>query len=208
MNARFLRTLRKLKPSGLLLDVGFGTGEFLKVAEREYHAYGVEVSSYGIRMARARIHARLLCASAMALPFRRESFDVVTTLDLLEHLPDPGEAVVEVWRVLKRGGISLITTPNVDSVAIGWQKGEWCGYSDPTHVSLLPPEKWLTIIRNCGLIPIDIFFTGLTSSPYFRHVPSLVQHLIFKIPVTLLFGLGVRFPRRFSDNVVIVARKV
>jgi hypothetical protein len=64
------------------------------------------------------------------------------------------------------------------------------------------------MLQNSGFNTLDRFFTGLTDSPYLPWLPAFVQHLIFKIPVALFFELGMRFPRRYSDNIVILAQKV
>ena len=47
----------------------------------------------------------------------KELFDVVTMLDLVEHLPNPREALEKARRLLKPGGILVVVTPNVDSFA-------------------------------------------------------------------------------------------
>ena len=46
------------------------------------------------------------------LPFRRESFDLVLMLEVIEHLPDIPHSLREIARVLKPGGIAIVTTPN------------------------------------------------------------------------------------------------
>ena len=51
-------------------------------------------------------------ANAYDLPFGDESFDVVFSHALLEHLSNPGKAVQEVWRVLKPGGVLGVCTPD------------------------------------------------------------------------------------------------
>lgn len=50
-------------------------------------------------------------ASAMDLPFRDASFDLVLFSEVVEHLPDPGRALREIRRVLKPGGCLLLTWP-------------------------------------------------------------------------------------------------
>jgi SAM-dependent methyltransferase len=57
-------------------------------------------------------NARFVVADATALPFPDASFDVVTMLDVLEHIPDDRAAAREAWRVLRPGGHLLASSPN------------------------------------------------------------------------------------------------
>lgn len=55
-----------------------------------------------------------VCGDACNLPFPDDSFDLVTLLDVLEHIPDDARAAREAMRVLKPGGTLLVSTPNAD----------------------------------------------------------------------------------------------
>jgi SAM-dependent methyltransferase len=55
---------------------------------------------------------RFVCADATDLPFDDASFDLVTMFDVIEHIPDDLAAAREVRRVLRPGGVVLVTTPN------------------------------------------------------------------------------------------------
>ena len=53
-----------------------------------------------------------VCGDATALPFGEESFDAVTMFDLIEHVPDDRKAMAEARRVLRPGGVLLVSTPH------------------------------------------------------------------------------------------------
>jgi SAM-dependent methyltransferase len=55
---------------------------------------------------------RFVCGNAACLPFPNESFDAVTLFDVLEHVSEDGKAASEALRVLKEGGVLLISSPN------------------------------------------------------------------------------------------------
>lgn len=55
---------------------------------------------------------QFVCGDATALPFGDRTFDAVTMFDLLEHVPDDRLAISEALRVLRPGGVLLISTPN------------------------------------------------------------------------------------------------
>ncbi|GHC76938.1 bifunctional 2-polyprenyl-6-hydroxyphenol methylase/3-demethylubiquinol 3-O-methyltransferase UbiG [Streptomyces flavofungini] len=101
-----------------VLDVGCGGGyttEFLH--SRGCRVYGLDVSERLI--ASARKHAEetgrgieYTTGSSDALPYPDASFDVITCLDVLEHVQNPAQAVQEIHRVLTPGGIFLYDTIN------------------------------------------------------------------------------------------------
>ena len=102
-----------------LLDVGCGDGRFTADAARRATAVGVDVSRRALGHARALVpDARFVACGGAALPFRSESFDIVTLLDVVEHIPDEHEraAITEARRVLRRGG-RLIVSTNTDRSA-------------------------------------------------------------------------------------------
>ncbi len=92
------------------LDVGCGTGANLEMLANFGDAEGVDVSDDALEFCKAKglkAHKGL----AEKLPFEDESFDVVTALDVVEHLDDDVAGLKEMHRVLKRGGKTLIFVP-------------------------------------------------------------------------------------------------
>ncbi len=103
--------------SGLsLLDAGCGTGGALRWALSlgpVGAVAGADISAEAVALARARVpEARLEVAPMRAMPFEAESFDVVLTNDVLQHVPEHelAESVAELRRVLRPGGVLLART--------------------------------------------------------------------------------------------------
>jgi SAM-dependent methyltransferase len=93
-----------------ILDVGCGTGGNLEMLEKFGAAEGVDVSDDALEFCKSKgltVHKGL----AEKLPFADESFDVVTALDVVEHLDDDIAGLAEMHRVLKTGGKTLIFVP-------------------------------------------------------------------------------------------------
>ena len=93
-----------------ILDVGCGTGANLEMLSQFGESEGVDVSDDALEFCRAKglkVHKGL----AEKLPFEDESFDVVTALDVVEHLDDDVAGLKEMHRVLKTGGKTLIFVP-------------------------------------------------------------------------------------------------
>lgn len=93
-----------------ILDVGCGTGANLEMLAQFGTSEGVDVSDDALEFCRKKglkVHKGL----AESLPFEDESFDVVTALDVVEHLDDDVSGLKEMHRVLKTGGKTLIFVP-------------------------------------------------------------------------------------------------
>ena len=92
--------------SGLTLELGCGTGRNLPRYPRAARLVGIDPSLDSLRRARRRaLHVPLVCATAEALPFRRQSFDTVAISLVLCSVPDPAAALREVRRVLRDPGV-------------------------------------------------------------------------------------------------------
>jgi SAM-dependent methyltransferase len=103
--------------SGLaLLDAGCGTGGMLRWALSlgpVATVAGADISAEAVALARARVPAaRLEIAPLCALPFEEQSFDVVITNDVLQHVPEDelADSVAELRRALCPGGVLLART--------------------------------------------------------------------------------------------------
>jgi len=95
------------------LDIGCGTGAFLdKMEQMDMKAYGLDMSREAVDFCRSRRKSRLLVGNVEGeLPFRDNAFDIVTSLDVIEHVDDYRRVIEEACRVLRPGGILVITVP-------------------------------------------------------------------------------------------------
>lgn len=102
-----------------ILDVGCGTGknmeEFMKVGR----VAGIDVSPEAIAFCKKRGLKSVLIGDATHMPFAPGKLDVVVALDVIEHVDEDG-AVGEMRRILKPGGILIVTVP-----AFSWLWSQW-----------------------------------------------------------------------------------
>jgi SAM-dependent methyltransferase len=124
------RALGTVTAGGTLLDLGCDDGErtmrFI-AASRCAVACGAEVVAQQVEKARRRgIDARV-CDLAETLPFDTGSFDVVVSNQVIEHVPNTDQFVAEAHRVLRPGGLAVVSTENlaswhnVGALILGWQ---------------------------------------------------------------------------------------
>jgi 2-polyprenyl-3-methyl-5-hydroxy-6-metoxy-1,4-benzoquinol methylase len=95
------------------LDAGCGYGPFSTAAMvRGAAVLSVDLGPRLVAKTTARAGSRGLVADACHLPVRADSFDVVISSEMLEHTPAPLRALEELARVLRPGGLLVLTTPN------------------------------------------------------------------------------------------------
>ena len=106
--------VKKLLPDGwegmALLDIGVGDGYTIRLVKPEGRVTGIDFDTAEVAAARARgIEARE--GSAYHLPFGDETFELVTSFEVIEHLESPTTALKEMERILRKGGYLVLSTP-------------------------------------------------------------------------------------------------
>lgn len=105
-----------------LLDIGSGTGYLINMLKK-YKAtaefYGLDLSEEMINISKSKNikDAEFILGSANKLPFNDNTFDIVTCIQSFHHYPYPDEAMKEVYRVLKKGGIYILSDTGVGGIA-------------------------------------------------------------------------------------------
>jgi len=167
-----LSRLRAEIPDGRLLDVGCGDGHFLSLCRTHYDCYGVEVtpglSDYASLLARAPV----TCARYSADVFPPESFDVVTLLQVLEHLPNPREIVAACHWHLRPGGMVVIEVPSIRAPHfLLYRATRLKGFVDNPggvirhHFGYYEPTTLTRLVESCGFRTKQIV-TGRWSVKY------------------------------------------
>jgi ubiquinone/menaquinone biosynthesis C-methylase UbiE len=99
-----------------VLDIGCGAGYgTAALAEAAISVDGIDLAPDAIAYARSHYPnpaSRFVAASATALPFADASFDLITAFEVIEHLQDGDQLLAEARRVLRPGGVLLVSTPN------------------------------------------------------------------------------------------------
>jgi 2-polyprenyl-3-methyl-5-hydroxy-6-metoxy-1,4-benzoquinol methylase len=201
VKAMALRMIKDQKAGGSLLDFGAGTGDFLK----SLHAQGIFKKLAGVDIL-ARPAGLPESISWVVQDLNVEfsvpdAYDVVISTEVIEHLENPRAMVRNNYRLLKPGGLYIVTTPNQESIRsyaallFGGHFAFFLGKSYPAHITALVRLDFLRILRECGFADISFYYTdqgGLPKSPALKW-----QSLSF----------GLLRGRLFSDNIGVVARK-
>lgn len=156
-----IRLVQNYTDGKRLLDVGCALGGFLlRAKESGFDVSGVEYSESAAKHSRE-VHGLDVSQGTLfeaALP--SESFDVVTMWDVIEHLADPHENLAEVSRLLKPGGILVMTTGDVNSLWSRLLGKYWQLMTPPQHLFYYSPTSLKTAIANQSLEACDIRYEG------------------------------------------------
>jgi 2-polyprenyl-3-methyl-5-hydroxy-6-metoxy-1,4-benzoquinol methylase len=112
---RMVRRLSRVVPRGCWLDIGCSAGFTLRVArEAGFDAYGVEVDPLGVKYATEVFGLKNVAVGSFEEQrYPDEFFDVITVVEVIEHVPNLNNFCSELKRTLSRTGIIYLTTPDV-----------------------------------------------------------------------------------------------
>lgn len=186
----YLRMLSRHLPKNepiSLLDVGTGSGYFLKTAKEWFPAaslFGVEYDPRLVEETLGRVpDGQIIQGNAEEFGFGQTRFDAIASFQVIEHLYDPERMVATARNALKPGGLFLFTTPNLTGLGARVMKDRWTGYRDD-HVSLKGMDEWIQLGVDGGFEPL---YTGST---FFSGIPWLNKLPLGPINWALLLILG------------------
>lgn len=202
-----IRLLRRWLPRGTVLEVGTGHGAFaLRLAEH-YRVIGMDLDPAVVGRAFAGTPVMGVAGSAYELPVPDGAVDAVVLFDVLEHLADTARAVAELRRVLRPGGLLLMSVPNPEGLGARRKGGESFIHRDPTHCSVLPMREWR---RHFAAARIDEVWSGtdgLWDPPYVSWLPARAQWLLFVGASQLAWTLRPAFRWRHGENFYFLGRR-
>ena len=137
---RLLRYCDGVPTDARILDVGCGDGFHLRLLRRfgkpTWTLEGVDIDSRAVDVA-ARDGLTIHEGTLENLDLPEDHYDVVYTLQTIEHVADPHAMLAAIHRILKPGGRLVIVTDNIGSLDFGYfKKRYWGGYHFPRHWNL------------------------------------------------------------------------
>ncbi len=144
--------LGRFRQSGRILDVGCGLGLFLLALDpARWDRYGLEVMPAAFREAQRRLGAdRIVTQDLSAAVLPGAQFDVITFWDVLEHLPNPADALKQAFRLLRPGGLLLVRAPNFASYLAQRFGADWYELSLPYHLFHFTPATLTRMLETAG----------------------------------------------------------
>jgi 2-polyprenyl-3-methyl-5-hydroxy-6-metoxy-1,4-benzoquinol methylase len=150
------------KRTGKLLDIGSGIGHFLNEAKkRGWEVYGTEYTDEAIQKCEA-LGIRMQQGKLDPSWYEESSFDVVTSIEVLEHINNPVEEIRNISRILRPGGLFYFTTPNFNSIERYLVKSEYNVIHYPEHLSYYTKRTVDYLLRNNGFKKLRLLTTGVS----------------------------------------------
>ena len=141
----WLRRVGPPRAQDLLLDCGAGTGRFAKEMEADCRVMVLDDHEEALRLLRTRFRSdQIISLAGDRVPLPDASLDYVTALDVLEHTPDDRAVVAGFHRLLKPGGVALVTVPAGMALWSDWDEAlhHFRRYSRSQLRALFPVDQW------------------------------------------------------------------
>lgn len=184
--------------SGMILDVGCGTGALLDYLGKYRNAIGVDISDEALSFCRRRNLTRIVQGSVMKLPFKDNTFNFIICLNVLYHkqVRNDLKAMQEIYRVCKKEGKVLIMNPAYNFL--------WSSHDENQHT-----KKRYTLREQKDILTKNDFTVEKETYLNMFLFPVLFVKRIFKniIQNKYIYISEIKSPPRLINSILIFALK-
>ena len=151
------------QPASALLDIGCNKGFLLvKALEQGYNVYGIELVAVLLEQFRRkykRFASQVFSGRFMDVQrsFTDGQFEVITAIDVIEHLEDPNLDFDTIFRLLKPGGVFVIQTPDGDSPEAHAEGARWGALKPLEHLQLFSRKNLGLFAARHGFASTEFF---------------------------------------------------
>jgi len=218
------KVITRRKTTGNVLDIGCGTGTFIK-AMRDifgWEVHGIEPNPIIATVGQKQYNLDIKSVNIQNYN-PPEKFDVVTLWDVFEHLSDPNEAIGKLRTFLKPEGFILLRIPNSESWDAKFFGRYWAGYDSPRHIFVYDIKNIeLLLSKHCMKIShiqtnigsnlnfiksINFFLSGKQVNPSLREVVKKILGSLLVRPFLFPFSL-IKEINHHGTSAVIIAKNI
>lgn len=182
----------KSKKELKVVDLGCGECEWIELlSENGYKAQGVDSNTFVIRKVKE-LFPDIRIEENDALSYLKRqpenSIDLLTSFHMVEHLDMVilVELILECKRVLKKGGMLIVETPNPQNILIS----SYYFHLDPTHNKPIPPELLAFFINECGLEVVEkVLLYPLDFIPYDYKDNDPIKDIIYRFNMEQAYSI-------------------
>ncbi len=157
-----LDEFEKFRKTNKMLDVGCGPGIFLiEAKKRGWEVYGTEFTDKQITYLKEK-GINTYQGKLNGNSFEENSFDVIISSEVIEHINNPVEEVSLFNKFMRKGGLLYVTTPNFNSVERFLLKGKYNIIYYPEHLCYYTPKTINILFTSCGFTKHRIKTTGIS----------------------------------------------
>jgi SAM-dependent methyltransferase len=207
-NRGIKKAIKRIKLSGTVLDIGCGSGNFLRcMKEAGFSVSGIEPSASGSQFARTEHGLDIYhgMVEDYLAAHRARRFDVITLLNVLEHLTEPAQTLLRLRQILAPDGLLAIVVPDARfhdlagklRRGLGLRDPFWLekslpfvsGFKLPDHLCSFQPRTIVSLLQRCGFTvvarrnaPLVLNGSWHRNAAKFlvRNMSQLLYHLTFR----------------------------
>ncbi|HOS48127.1 MAG TPA: class I SAM-dependent methyltransferase [Bacteroidia bacterium] len=158
---QLLGRFNKFRKTGKIIDVGCGNGHLLEEAKKlNWEVYGTEFTDTAVDLCIKKgisMQKGVLDVSN----YEENSFDCLFFIEVIEHINNPKEELEKFHKLLRKGGLLYITTPNFNSISSKHLKSRWSIVEYPEHLAYYTPNTLHKILTEAGFKKSQLFTSGL-----------------------------------------------
>lgn len=190
-----------------LLDIGCGTGDFLKTAQKHnWEIIGIEPNERARQIANSKTQNAVYSAEHLK-SLKENNFDVITLWHVLEHLPNLEKHTALFKHLLKPNGTLVVAVPNFKSYDAEYYKNIWAAYDVPRHlwhfsesaIERLFEKQKMRLEKTLPMI-FDAYYVSLLSEKY----KSGKMHPIKAFWIGFLSNKKAKRTKQYSSHIYIL----
>ena len=198
--------VKTIKPKSHL-DIGCGTGEFLKSCkDRGVNVTGIEPSESARKMA-INNYGLDIKENTDLNQFDNNTFDSVSMWHVLEHIYNIHETVNSLSKILKNDGVAIVAVPNHKSYDSKYYKKYWAAWDLPIHINHFCPETIERLFKTNGFtlekkigMKYDAFYVSILSNEYKNGMKQYLKGFVIGLISNILAYLKIY---EFSSTIYI-----
>ena len=157
-----LDSFEKYRKTGRIIDIGCGVGGFLIEAQkRGWEVHGTEYTDKAIEICEAN-NIKMKQGALKPDWYAPDSFDIVTSFEVIEHINNPIEEVQNIRKILRPGGLFYFTTPNFNAIERLYLKADYNVIEYPEHLSYYTKSTIHYLLSRNGFKKKKLVTTGIS----------------------------------------------
>lgn len=189
-----------LKEEDDIVDIGCGDGFFLHLLgtiSPKFHLTGFDHDQIVLKNAKKNLISRkveLIEGDVTGMPFKSNQFEKAIMTEVLEHVEDDKKALAEVYRILKKKGLFILTVPSIKFPFL-WDPVNWVLQKFGTHISgtgffagiwarhlrLYKKAQLERLIKNAGFEIEEVKELTTRCLPFNHHLVNLVARFLYDV---------------------------
>ncbi|MDO8658187.1 MAG: class I SAM-dependent methyltransferase [Candidatus Levybacteria bacterium] len=195
-----------------ILDIGCLTGIFLDYVKRQskkFDCYGIEPSRWAVEICKKK-GLKMKSGYFESVNYSKNYFDIITLFDCIEHVEEPNKVLKKTYSILKKNGLLIMSTPNINSIFHKiFKKYFW--FIEAMHLFYFSSKTITKILEdnNFKVIEIKKHYKYLTLGYAIQRVIINLNTMVKFLPISiasmpLLRKIQVKF---YAGQMLVVARK-